>query len=856
MRSSASRVTACAAVLTLLASCVVLSMQPARGDDQSLREIGEFRPFGPHNKIGNFQEASAVDVQRRTWFFAVTSDPKLGGQTPVHVWQFDLDRQQLVGEPAVLPGPEPYAAAFGLDEATGNYFTVYEGVGGEHIGVVAPSPSGPKVIGDWALGAHLAATAGRDPLIAKGMDVFQGKIYLAAIAQDALDDTPETVLLQIDIARLLAGQDAFDWRYKVAHCPKTPGYNGPVAIGRSQYAPTIAVPCSAKSSTDLQGVVLIAVGSGDDPSKFTERLFPIGGDFSQGDTFFDRKSNRIALRRVGPAELVTFDVTHERWLPRIQFGQNNLYQWAFDDTTGRIYGYGNDSGNNENLYVPELRTTPPQNGLTLRAYSPTPGSELVPKGVLAYDPVTRRLYLSDFDATTAADPVTGIPTKTSDGVFFHVYQEGRPPVLDDKVANPDSDIINFSGEGQGYGARISYIGGFGNTYSNAVNPAYPLGTVLARGSRHVSFARTNHIRMADGEASAEAIGAYPEGSMQAELTEAGQPWPYTAANCSDYEDKATNDSQPGATVSCTLSKHEAKSAAVYQADTSNPYNAPVQRAQTTASLSLDPKLGVVTDVESEASLDIPGVLHIGRIWAHATTSAAGANGTALHKYERAMEDVDIAGQPFCKAQCDINAVATAINTQFANTTSAGIQIVAYVPNADPNLVGSPGGAQAIIQRDFWDHEEDLLLHEGADDRFELPAFSVAIYQDRKYPEHEVYWLAGVQAASRFPRALAPDLEEIFNHDAHDTTPPLVVQPPDPPNIEGGGTEPAPIIGGGKHGIVHLGRTTRIVRRLAWTLRSPLRSVAVLALLAFLLAPVFLSSRRSHFMTLRRNAGES
>ena len=823
---------------------------PATGADGTFEKVGEFRPFPAQNKLGTTALLSVVDDARRTWFFVTYTDPVTGATGAPNVWTFDLDGPKQRGNLLKLAAGDVSPIGV-LDAESGTLLLVVGTSGSYRIAAIKSTADGPKVVAEWRPG--LTTDSGVTGLAPKGLAISHGKGLLAA--DNAA--SKETTIIQFDVARLLAGKDPFDWRYRVRQCTGLPQLNLATAVGKSRRAPIVSLPCKAQSSNDLQGVVVVDFGTftatSDDTDNFTEQLYPIAGDYRLADSYYDPGSDRISMRRVGPAQLVIFDARYRRWMRPVVFGQNNMEQSALDETTGRIYGDGDDPGagqNREYLFVPEVRPTPPQNGLTTELITPSVGSTLVPKGRLAIDPPKRLVYVAD------VDPPPG--SSTASGLFFHVYRDTRPPLDERRAFDPDKEVTNLSAEAQGYGARVSYVGGVGAGYSNAFSSNYPsqVAGVVAQGTRHISFARTLRARLTDGESAAEAIVSHPEGASDSELKntseQTSQGWPHESVGCRDFGDNAADaeDASGNAEVTCDLDYPRTTSAAVYQASTSDPRTAPVQRAATNAVISIHGTKGVTTTVTSEGSLDIPGIVGIGRVRATATTFAAGKKGTATSSYTREMRDVTIAGQPFCSSDCDPDAVAAAINTRFASLTASGTQVVATVPRPDPALLGSPGGVQAVVQRDLWDHEEDVGIHDGAEDRWEMPAFVVALYQDRRNPQHEIYSLAGVQAVSRLPTALADDIDELASPD------PAVPSAGFSPDLPGGsptalGDFDAPVGPPGSSLSAPLGPRSRAAgpgslrfsERLAWTVASPFRSFPLLAVLAFLAVPVYLSSRR-------------
>ncbi|MDQ3757050.1 MAG: hypothetical protein M3394_04300, partial [Actinomycetota bacterium] len=410
----------------LLAAAVVAgvpgSREPARAAGD-FTPVSEFRPFPRVNGLGRTAISHAVDADRRRWFFTTSGDasPTAGNDLRQRVWLFDLDALVPIGAPLVLPGGAARPMIAAVDPGTGVAFISYAGVGSVHIAVIGSSPTGPVLLRDWDTGPAVRSVRAAYALEPRGVDIFDGKAYLALDAPNA--HPREVGLIRLDMARLIGNGDPLDWRFSSTLCPSLPYYNGAAAVGKSRTAAAIFLPCRAvQAGSDLQGVVAIETGDvkADDATKFVETYYPISGDYGTAESFFDPVSDRLAMRRVAPAQLVVFDGRHRRWGRPVLFGQNNLYQSGLNRVTGRLYGQGNDPGagdDREFVYVPELRTTPPQNGLFLPFPTPSPGSTSAAVGTLAIDERTDRVFVADVEPGEADGPTKGL--------FFHVYQETR-----------------------------------------------------------------------------------------------------------------------------------------------------------------------------------------------------------------------------------------------------------------------------------------------------------------------------------------------------------------------------------------------------------------------------------------------
>lgn len=853
-----------AAAAAMLGSWL-LGTGPVRAEPNGLQKIDEFRPFGTPNPVKPTNVDSVVDSARRNWFLFTTQESATDADAPHgRVRVVDLDRLELVGSSLPLPGATPIGfQVTGLDAESGLALLVYAvpqsaGTSSYRIAAIGAGPEGPRIVADQPLDAHLSGPTPPYELVPMGMDVVGGKAYIAVENFNGHGFQAVVSVLRLDVGKLVANTDPFDWRYDgTAGCQELASTAVQTAVGRSRSGPWLSVTCTIDKSANrpmLQGVLVVTFGDGkgDDPATFKDTIYPIGGDFKAGDSMYDPGTDRMMMRRTGPAQVVTFDVAHRVWLPPLVFGQGSMVQLGVDPTTGRLYGQGEETSV-PLFYAAEIRPTPPQNGVVAPMPSPTPLSTDQATGILAVDPATHRIFVNDYDGHAVGEQF-GQTQYSNDGLFFHVYRDDRPAFSPPPPGDPDTDVVSYSGEAQGYGARVSYVGGVGGTFSNTASSWYgtsPTASTVQGATRHFSLARTIRMRLSEGEAVADATGASAEGAGAAELSLVQQPWPYTTAHCSDRSGSKTDAATPGASVACDLGSRNVESSATYGTTDQSTPDLPIQHATTTAKTYIDAARGVVTSVTSEASFDVPGVLRIGKVTATAETWAAGADGKAGSSYTRTIDDVWIAGQQRCDLNCDPEQMAQMINDEFASLgPSTGTEIVASVPHPDAALLSSPGGAQAIVQRDFWDHQQDMAIHDGAEDRMELPAFVVTVYRDGRFPEHYVYWFAGVQAVSRFPRALADKLTEMASPwvpsgptaELPPLLPPLPVESPAESVAAGPAVTYTPrSITTGR--APRSGSRRRIEQRLGLAFASPIGSPGILLFWAFLSVPVYLAARR-------------
>src|SRR5205807_966707 len=106
-------------------------------------------------------------------------------------WLFDLDHMALVGKAIDMPGYPPEASVVaGLDPDTGNAILLYapqQGFGGTYrIAAIAASPDGPTIVADEPLDAHLGSSTPGYELTPEGLDVLNGKVYVAAASNQSV----------------------------------------------------------------------------------------------------------------------------------------------------------------------------------------------------------------------------------------------------------------------------------------------------------------------------------------------------------------------------------------------------------------------------------------------------------------------------------------------------------------------------------------------------------------------------------------------------------------------------------------------------------------------------------------------
>lgn len=595
---------------------------------------------------------------------------------------------------------------------------------------------------------------------------------------------------QLDIEKMLsAPASAIDWSYDLDACNDVPnGANRYGFVHRSAREDFLYFACDTGfwgASNGVMRLNLMPGGSPGDTSQFVPEFHAFGGGLGDGFVTADPANDRVLIfaTAAGKQKFYVFDVPSRAWIGSVPLGNNNLGGGGFDASTGRIYATQLPGG----LLLTEGNWVPTPQG----AYYPTDGT--VAPGQMAFDPKTRRLFL----------PST---RKSKDGILFDrvlVYRDGVPPQPPPQLENPDLRTQNvpevpgetesaLSGGGSAYGMRYIVAGGIQNKYNGGVwpyiltinnsyssvfqqfdqeqNPPFKPGG----SARMFFFGRVADLFIDDGTASAKSISSDADAVTRGDIAQlrdvfantvfAEDPnmaaakaalkeaidWPYREADCVDFggEDDRKVGQESGARTECD---HTTPSASAWARAVPELGDGPIKVAYAWSKVSglRDPKRGTVVRSEAIArGVDIAGLISIGEISSVGETWAFGRPGTARSPLVRAIKEAvirDTSGNEvyscgFGDRPCDVFQFVTAAN----RVLPARLKVEVPLPEADPAIVKTPGGAQGIVAKSgnqFWSD-----FNSFGESSYEVPALTVT-FNDDAFPH--IVQLAGVTADAHY-----------------------------------------------------------------------------------------------------------
>jgi hypothetical protein len=354
------------------------------------------------------------------------------------------------------------------------------------------------------------------------------------------------------------------------------------------------------------------------------------------------------------------------------------------------------------------------------------------------------------------------------------------------------------------------------------------------------LARVSRASLTTDSVDATSIGAYADPGTLSDLGRAGQTagasqqvWPFSEATCHDDGGQAKAATSTAASSSCDL-----KSGTVLaQAGLARPASlegVTIGYASSSVSSLHLPTGGMGTVAQAIVKdVDILDRVHIGSLETDASTWAHGLPHTAGARLVRTFSNVQIDtngdGTPdFSCTVCEPDAVAAAANAALLGTASVTIPGVdkAFYPN------GSPGGYQAVIEKDRYQSYADRSLND--DDELEVPGLQIVLYNDAHAGRtRHVVQIAGVEAESHYGIYLLPTGET--------QPPPPIVTPPAvtlPPVVPAKVTPPSPVTRSFVERVV-----TKLKQGIGFFATGARRAGLLGALWLFLLLPVYLGVRR-------------
>lgn len=576
-------------------------------------------------------------------------------------------------------------------------------------------------------------------------------------------------------------------------------------------------------------------------------------------------STGVAASAPGPTAVV-FDVAHHSYIGAPTVGSSAALGGYFALATAgnRLYAAGPGG-----ITITDTRGTPPGEGQSFTDFNCFAQSLLT-------DPKTMRIFV--LGHATCNDRYRGAPDVL-------VYQDNT--TISGGVAAPPPDTFTtqvkeqpgltsseFNGHAEGVATRIRLVGGTGGLIQGATLGlstvvgalgAHPPGSADFN-DREVDLAKVSGVSVSNYEASAQADPVMLDGETNnnpANVKLGDQ------IHCSGDEVKKPSSygaSDTTTSVTCALATRSANAtttagpigltlaAAGQPQSTQLPVY--VGQSSTTAKVDLSPKDGTVSTTTSEVRDVVIGPVTLDSVSATSQCGAHGRTHTGRCTYTLNIQGAR--GVPGLPAGCTLSLPTSSSGPNACAELVAAInsvmpgQLTVSLPAAQSGadgLQGSPGGYQAIAQRDLYKHLQDSVLND--DDSVQIPGLEVLYVNDSlDQPSRLDIQLANVEAESHYGISrIAPCGALCGPPPPPVPVPPVAVHQPPPTGSVGPTVSSGPTHSGG--GVV--GSITRVLRRafdgLKWLLRSPGQTLLVACILGLLAAPLALARRRRRLESL-------
>jgi hypothetical protein len=549
--------------------------------------------------------------------------------------------------------------------------------------------------------------------------------------------------------------------YSVPSCEKAVGDHVQAAVVRSTVEPVIFVGCGTGNVIVLgqPGVPGVAAVNIANPAAPTSTLYPLAGDYAQGESVYDAQARRFVMLASGPNVSVQsariFDMDRRVFLGTVGAGNSNVYATAVDPVGGRLYVSVEGAlmvGSHEGMSIPQAQ----------RYVIPQP----------AYGPIVPIRFNHSLLIMTASDPLV-----------FNIYRNPANDYVTPADANPDAATtggpevpgktdVNFSGDGRAFGSRVLEIAGVNGALQNIYNfqgdywtydptltgRGKPAG--LNDGDRDLYFARVNRAFLSQNEASATAISMDGDANTRSDWDTAtkppnladptkpspapGQPWPSKPSACVDNGAGTQKDTSDETATACDKKDATVSVTAIHEKDTTVSGGGSdllkIGSSSSRISLGRDPKGGMITTTTAEAkNVVIGGVASFGDITSVATARSHGQRGTAAADYKRTFENVTI-GTFHCD-QCDPQTVVTQANA------ALGSKFLFELPLEEK--IATPGGVLGAAQRDRWQHQQDHVIIDQPLTETQIPALRVTYVNDNKQTSRLVLEFAASQSDASY-----------------------------------------------------------------------------------------------------------
>jgi hypothetical protein len=287
----------------------------------------------------------------------------------------------------------------------------------------------------------------------------------------------------------------------------------------------------------------------------------------------------------------------------------------------------------------------------------------------------------------------------------------------------------------------------------------------------------------------------------------------------------------------------------------------VGKSETSTRAAIDPVKGSVTDSVSIVRGLTIGAVHIDSVSAHTTCRAHGRTGTASCDFSRVVAGVTLPGAPHTPACTQSFSATGRVDTCASLLGALNALYPPYLsfampwPDTRPDYAGgSPGGYQAVSQKDLYENLQDTFINYDAS--HEIPGLRVLYVNDNpRSPSRVDLQLANVQAESHYGiTRLGAGSGAAFASPPPEGSSSLLTAPAGGevgmPSIATSGANskgtsiPAGSRGGGLPQVLE-----RLFTGLKWLVRSPGAAMGVGVVLSMLFAPLLLAQRRRKLQLL-------
>ena len=588
----------------------------------------------------------------------------------------------------------------------------------------------------------------------------------------------------------------------------------------------------------------------------------------------------------GGPTAVGFDVSHHAYVGATTVGSpppQNATGFDLAVAGGRIYSVAPDG-----VLVSGTTSTPQQQGLWFPLDICGPGGKRPVVTAVQADAATRRIFAQASDCDPNSKLI-GWPPR------LVVYQDSSGDQAQDPEPNPDSltqqipeqagkTQRQFGAHGESTGARFRLVGGVTGLEKGGTVGAYDLALQTLGGqqpsqlapltrpdfaTREMLLGQVRNADVSNYQSTAESLAADIDQTTAEQLKSkpAKKDWPYAPADCSSPgNDKAANSYAEDTrnSVACDLATYVASASA-----DAGPAGFTLLASTTPAGLQalpalpmlvgqshsevhvkLDPATGLVADTIAEARSVTTGAVFIRSVQAESYCVAHGRTGTAGCTYTRTVSGVTNGGKPVGSGACkQVAGPAGTVDTcailvAQLNTINPGTMVFS-MPSPDDRYgyyKGSPGGRQAVAQRELYAHAEDNVLN--YDSSVQVPGLHMVYNNDTPdAPSRVDVQLANVQSETHYGISLATYSGDAPAGSLTDALPPVAA-----PAVSSPITSPA---GGSGPGILEILRKLiqQVLSGLAWLFRSPLQALLMAGMLTLFGLPIYLAVRRRRLEAL-------